>query len=156
MTTPATGIVADRYELKERLGGGARKTVYRAWDRVLTREVALALFPREAVFEGERNLVEWEAQITSSLGEWDTSLVRIYDAKWDETGAYLVLEYMNGGDLAARCRKVWASGNEVPIAEVLRLGFEVCEGIGWLHQSYIIHRDPVVAVEPDVGEDRRP
>jgi serine/threonine protein kinase len=49
---------------------------------------------------------------------------------------YLVLEFMPGGDMAARCRQ-----ERYPISDVLFYLEQVCSGLAYAHSKGVIHRD---------------
>lgn len=49
---------------------------------------------------------------------------------------YLVLEYLPGGDLSKLCRK-----QNLPLSESFNYIEQVCAGLGYAHQSGVIHRD---------------
>lgn len=74
-TTPSSSLArvptsfADgRYKVKEFLGEGGKKKVYRAYDTLLDREVALALIKTEGLDEDYRTRIIREAQAMGRLG----------------------------------------------------------------------------------------
>ncbi|MEA2127308.1 MAG: eukaryotic-like serine/threonine-protein kinase, partial [Solirubrobacteraceae bacterium] len=76
------GLVAGRYEVRSRLGRGATKEVYLAYDRRLDREVALALVigagGSDATAAARARMTR-EAQVTGRLGD-HPNVITVYDA----------------------------------------------------------------------------
>jgi serine/threonine protein kinase len=134
----AGGILAGRYELRARLGRGATKEVYLAYDPQLDREVALAI----VVGAGDdvaRAGVAREAQVTGRLGD-HPNIITVYDSGVLDGVPYLVMRAMSGGsvaDLLARGRP--------PLERTIRVGREVALALAHAHEHGVVHRD----VKPD-------
>jgi tetratricopeptide (TPR) repeat protein len=132
------GVLAGRYELRARLGRGATKEVYLAYDPQLDREVALAI----VVGAGDdvaRARVAREAQVTGRLGD-HPNIITVYDSGVLDGVPYLVMRAMSGGsvaDLLARERP--------PLERTIRLGREVALALAHAHAHGVVHRD----VKPD-------
>ena len=105
----AGGMVAGRYRVRARLGRGATKEVYLAYDERLDREVALAIVVG-AGSDVARARVAREAQVTGRLGD-HPNVITVYDTGELDGVPYLVLRAMGGGSLAdgARARAADAS-----------------------------------------------
>jgi protein kinase-like protein/schlafen family protein len=130
-------VFADRYELRRLLGDGERKRVYHAWDRRLQRDVALALLH---VATGEREAMETEVRTVARLGQ-HPNIVTLYDADWRDGQAYVVTEYMRGGDLTERCRRCWDGGHALPLPEALALADDLCLALAHVHHAGLVHSD---------------
>jgi class 3 adenylate cyclase len=134
------GPVAGRYHLRARLGRGASKEVYLAYDERLDREVALAI----VVGAGEGNSdararVTREAQVTGRLGD-HPNVITVYDTGEHEGVPYLVLRAMTGGALADRIAR-----ERLSVAEAIRVGGEIAAALAHAHEHDVVHRD----VKPD-------
>jgi serine/threonine protein kinase len=87
----------DRYEIRGKVGQGGIGAVYRAYDKNLSREVAV----KRILPEGGAHL-EKEAtrQLTKEAGALSAlqhpHIVTIYDVGIDEDGPYVVMELLNG------------------------------------------------------------
>src|SRR4051812_31970098 len=82
LATPLTNgeqRFAERYRIRGRLGRGASKDVYLAYDERLDREVALAIVVGAAAGERARVRVRREAQLTGRLGD-HPNIVTVFDA----------------------------------------------------------------------------
>ena len=126
----ATGVVAGRYHVRGRLGHGASKEVYLAYDERLDREVALAL-----VLGGERSRLEREARVTGRLGD-HPNVITIYDTGEVDGVPYLVLRAMRGGSLAERLDR-----GRPTLAAALRIGRDVAVALAHAHAHGVVHRD---------------
>ena len=131
----APGAVIGRYELVREVGDGGFGVVWEARDLDLGRAVAFkavkAAGPRTGVRE-ERLLAEAEAAARLS----HPNIVTLFDVGRSQQGAYLVLELLRGGTLAARLEE-----GPVPVAEALRIAVEVAKGLAHAHGNGVVHRD---------------
>src|SRR5258706_14372658 len=73
-----------RYEIKSELGRGGMATVYRGWDLLFEREVAVKVLPRELLHSDPQFKLrfEREAKIIASLEH--PSIVPVYDVGEDD------------------------------------------------------------------------
>ena len=95
------GVVAGRYHVRGRLGHGATKEVYLAYDERLDRDVALAIV-LGTEGSGTRCCGSTrEAQVTGRLGD-HPNVITIFDTGEVDGIPYLVLRAMPGGSLADR------------------------------------------------------
>jgi serine/threonine-protein kinase len=128
-------LIAARYELGSALGAGGFATVYRAYDRVEDRAVALKIVPlgADAIahFEGFRR----EALALSRLRS--QYLARVYDfGKDDSAGLYLAMELVDGVPL-----EVASVGRALQPHQVLRVARGVLGGLAVAHGAGVVHSD---------------
>ncbi len=129
-----------KYEVVRELGKGATSVVYLARDPFANRDVAIKLVLAEALEDKKngkrfRKLFLTEASLAGKLSH--PHIAAIYDAVSDETGSYLVMEYVNGGTL----EQYVVPENLLPIKAVLEIAFKCCKALDYAHQHGIIHRD---------------
>jgi tetratricopeptide (TPR) repeat protein len=129
-------VVAGRYHLRARLGRGAWKEVYLAYDERLDREVALAIVVGAGGGAAARARVEREAHVTGRLGD-HPNVITVHDTGELDGVPYLVLRAMPGGSLADAPR--------LAIADTVRLGREIAAALAHAHAHGVVHRD----VKPD-------
>ncbi len=99
-----TSFANGRYQVKELLGEGGKKRVYRAHDSVLDRDVALAVIKTEGLDPTSRVRITREAQAMGRLGD-HPHVLSIHDLG-DEAGQpYMVLPLMPGGDVGTLLEK---------------------------------------------------
>ena len=132
---PMAGVppVIGRYRVEERIGRGGFGDVYRGFDPVLKRAVAIktCLLVDPAV----RQRFVREAELSARL--LHPNIVTIHDFGTDGEVPYLVEELLPGEDLAQRL----ARGGELTLGDKLRLLLDVAAGLAHAHAAGIVHRD---------------
>ena len=136
----ATGrVVADRYELKERLGQGGMGVVWRAWDTLLRRHVAvkmlqIPLVPDDADRARLRARVLREARAAARLSH--PGVVTVFDVVDDDEPA-IIMELVDSPTLAELVR---SNGPMAP-ADSAAVGLELLDALAAAHAEGIVHRD---------------
>ena len=129
-------LVAGRYQLGAVVGRGGMATIYRAEDTRLGRTVALKLLRPE--IGADRDLAERfrrEALATTVLRH--PNIVGCLDTGSDPSGPFMIMELVEGEDLAARLRR----SAPMPAGDVARIGLDIARGLGAAHLRGIVHRD---------------
>lgn len=127
---------AGRYRLETKLGQGAMGTVYRAWDTVLDRAVAIKELPARLTSDPEYiSRFRREAKALARLDH--PGIVRVYDLIEDQQRLWMALELVTGGDLAGRLR----AHGRLPLIDALSLGSKLAQGLAYAHRQGVIHRD---------------
>lgn len=122
-----------RFTVGERLGSGGHGTVHRAWDERLCRWVAVKAIEGEAAGRVLR-----EAHAAARLNH--PGIVTLYELGSHNGVAYLVSEFVAGGDL-----RELAGSAALSDREVAEIGAELCAALEHAHAAGVIHRD----VKPD-------
>jgi eukaryotic-like serine/threonine-protein kinase len=142
-------ILGGRYRLVELLGQGGMATIYRAHDTQLGREVAIKLLRPEYLRDPDfSSRFRQEAQNAASLSH--PNVVTVYDYGEDPSGPYIVMEYVDGEDLATILRRNGA----LPPNQAARIAAAVARALAASHARGIVHRD----VKPGnvlIGRDGR-
>ena len=126
------GAKLDRYEIRELIGQGGMGEVYRAWDGVLNRDVAVKVL----TLRDEDMLRRFERE-ADAIGKLDNpNVVEIYDFSMKGEHPYIVMEYLWGESLADRLK-----GGAMPVEEAVEVVLGVCRGVSACHRLGIIHRD---------------
>ena len=121
-----------RYRIEEEIGRGGMGIVFRAWDRLLERPVAL----KKLSLPAERERFRREARAAAGLQH--PHLVTVYDYWETGTDAYLAMELVEGPTLAQELRR---RGGPLEPSQAIRLAIELCQALGALHERGIFHRD---------------
>jgi serine/threonine protein kinase/Tol biopolymer transport system component len=109
--------------------------VYRARDTRLDRAVAIKILPTHLSQNPEaKQRFEREARTISALNH--PNICTLHDVGHQDGVDFLVMEYLEGETLAERLRK-----GPLPVAQVLKYGMEICEGLEKAHRSGVVHRD---------------
>ena len=96
-----------RYEIRGLLGVGGMGVVYRGYDELIEREVAIKMLPEE-VSENSVNLQRFlsEAKAAGKLNH--PNAVAIYEVGQEGNHYYLVMEFVTGGSVADQMERVGA------------------------------------------------
>ncbi len=94
----------NRYVIMDVLGQGGMATVYRAYDPLFEREVALKILRKELLNDTQvRERFERETKIIARLE--NEAIVPVYDVGRDNDQLFFVMRYMAGGSLSERIQK---------------------------------------------------
>lgn len=128
--------VLNRYKIVERIGGGGMSVVWKAYDLVLDRFVALKVL-RPEMSEDEEFIRRFrrEAQSVASLSH--PNIVNIYDVGEDQGLYFIVMELIEGETLRDKLKREGALDPE----EALDIACQICEALSHAHARRIIHRD---------------
>lgn len=136
-----------KYEVLEIIGRGGMGLVYRAFDRQLSREVAIKTVTEG--FAGDQEMLARfyrEAAKTGALKH--SNIVIVYDLGEQDGFPYIVMEYLSGEPLD----KLIRSQRPVSMAFKLKVIEQVSNALGYAHRNDVIHRDVKpgnVIVQPD-------
>ncbi len=124
-----------RYEIREEIGRGGMATVYKAYDPMFEREVALKILNRELLDNAQvRERFERETKIIARLEH--SAIVPVYDVGRDNTQLFFVMRYMPGGSLSDRM-----AAGPMSFAETVHITQRIAAGLDYAHAKGIIHRD---------------
>ena len=124
------------YQPFEMIGEGAYGAVYRAYQPVVDREVAVKIIlPEYASRPDFIRRFESEAQLVAQLEH--LHIVPLYDYWRDPEGAYLVMRLMKGGSLSDSLK---STGPWEPAAAA-RLVDQIASALDAAHQQGVVHRD---------------
>ena len=125
-----------RYKIKSELGRGGMATVYRAFDPISNREVAIKVLPPEML----HNLVtrarfKRELKLIASLEH--PAIVPVYDVGGEDNHLpYFVMRYMSGGSLSEMIRK-----GRFSLRDAALIIERLASALDHAHSKGIIHRD---------------
>jgi serine/threonine-protein kinase len=136
MTETVGTLLSGRYRLDAQVGTGGMSTVYRAFDTVLERQVAIKVMHREIAADADQlERFRREARAVAQLNH--PYIVGVIDAGEDGVMPYIVFEYVEGETLKDRIRR----HGRLPIAEAVAYAIEIAQALGAAHDRGIVHRD---------------
>jgi eukaryotic-like serine/threonine-protein kinase len=125
-----------RYHLKHILGKGGAGVVFRAWDYMLQREVALKVPSQDSRLE-EQAIPRFKIEAKSLLKLSHPNICPILDVDVDHWWPYLVMPILEGGDLES-----WLHDhNPSPVPAVCEIVRTVALAMEHAHRHRVIHRD---------------
>ncbi|MET8775604.1 serine/threonine-protein kinase [Nocardia sp. NPDC050713] len=133
-------LVAGRYRLQSKLGGGGMGAVWLAHDRLLDRDVAIkqvlstAGLP-EAEATEVRNRIMHEGRVAAKLSH--DHAIAVYDVVLEAGEPWLVMEHLPSRNVA----RALALVDTLPVIEVAQIGAQVADALAAAHAAGITHRD---------------
>jgi len=131
-------VLAERYELGERLGSGGMSTVLLATDRRLERKVAIKLLA-EHLADDAQFVTRFRREALSAARLVHPNIVQVYDFGEDNDSGrqYIVMEYVEGSSGA----EILSSEGTLAVSEAVGILAQACRGLDYAHRSGVIHRD---------------
>ncbi len=129
-------LLSERYEIAKVIGEGGMANVYKAFDIILQRHVAIKVL-RGDLSDDELFVRRFRREALASTSLNHPNIVQIYDVG-DENGKYyIVMEYVEGITL----KQLLLKRKQLTVAEVLDISKQVMAGIAHAHSKQIVHRD---------------
>ena len=122
------------YRIQREIGSGGSATVYLAVQHAFGSPVALKVLSPEA-FQKKKQRKRFLDGATVARTLDHPNIVRVVDAGETADVAYLVMEYIRGGDLNRNLR------DGLHIQNVLALVKEIADALGYAHGKGVVHGD---------------
>lgn len=154
---PPGMILADRYEIGVQINAGGFGIIYKAWDRIFNKVVAIKEYypgsiatrtpgTTEVLVYSEKNKGEFEKGKSRFLNEARTvakfnshpNISDVYAFFEENNTAYMVMDYMDGMSYRDYIN---AQGGKVEINTAVRVTIAVLDALREVHKSKVIHRD---------------
>jgi len=125
-----------QFELRSIIASGGMGTVYRAWDLMLNREVAVKMLKKEMA-QDEEVLASFyrEARASASLNH--TNIIHIYTFDVMDDQPYLVMELADSDSLD----KMIERDGRVDELRVLDIGIKIASALDTALKRNLLHRD---------------
>ena len=129
-------LLVGEYTLIEPLGEGGMGVVFLAQHRRMRRQVAIKFLPERFADDPQR-VKRFEREVAVAAQLTHPNIVPAYDAGEHGSRLFLVMQYVEGCDLATVLRE------HGPLAPqtALRCILQTCLAMDYAHQKGIIHRD---------------
>jgi serine/threonine-protein kinase len=128
-------LIAGRYELQELVGAGGMSNVFRAYDRLLERTVAIKVL-HEQLGADEDYVERFRREARSVAQLTHPNIVTVIDRGEEDGRQYIVFEYIEGDSL-----KQVVNDGPLPIGDTLELALQVAEALAFAHDRGLVHRD---------------
>ncbi|MEE8450950.1 MAG: protein kinase [Thermoguttaceae bacterium] len=124
------------FEVLEYVGGGGMGRVFRAFDRQLSRQVALkVLLPEQTADDDAQLRFKNEAQSAARLDH--ANIARVYHVGEDRGLNYIVFEFVEGINI----RRLVQDKGPLTIAESVSYTLQVAEALAHAAGREVVHRD---------------
>ncbi|HEV3343583.1 MAG TPA: serine/threonine-protein kinase, partial [Pirellulales bacterium] len=130
------GLVLGNYVLLEKIGEGGMGQVYKAEHRRMKRVVAVKVLPPHIVKSAD-TLKRFQREVEAAARLEHPNIVTAHDADEFQGVHYLVMQFVEGSDLATVVRKQ----GKFPVVEAIELVIEIGKGLEYAHQKGVVHRD---------------
>lgn len=130
-----------RYIIISELGRGAMGVVYKGFDEIIQRYVAIKVIHLDKAMDKEeleesRSRFYRESQAAGKLSH--PNIITIYDISEHKGQPFIAMEYVGGESLSIKIKK--AKGG-LPWKSVVDIFIQVADGLGYAHKKGVIHRD---------------
>ena len=131
MSLAAGTVLAERYRIIERIGGGGMGDVYRCYDHGLEREVAVKVLAEQSDRMHQRFLAE--AQAMARLNH--PNIVAVYDVGMDGSRSYIIMEHVRGVTIREIDRGAYTIDRAIDVV------LQVLGALRYAHEMDVVHRD---------------
>ena len=130
-------VVAGKYRVDRVLGSGGMGVVVAATQLELERPVAIKFLLADAN-KAPDVVARFAREARAVARIQGEHVARVLDVGVLDNGLpYMVMEYLEGGDLSQRI----AHEGKLPLAEIGKYVLEACEALSEAHAAGIVHRD---------------
>lgn len=129
-------LTLDNYILVEKIGQGGMGQVFKARHRRMDRVVAVKILPAN-LMKDAATVARFEREVQAAARITHVNIVTAFDAGKEGNVHFLVMECVEGSDLAALVKK----NGPLPIERALHYVLQTARGLEAAHAAGIVHRD---------------
>ncbi|MFH1268421.1 MAG: serine/threonine-protein kinase, partial [Planctomycetota bacterium] len=130
------GLLLGDYVVLDRIGAGGMGEVFKARHRTMDRTVAVKVLPAKAMRSGQA-VERFHREVKAAAKLDHPNIVTAHDAREAEGIHFLVMEYIDGQDLA----HVLADRGPLPVEEAVGYVIQAARGLEYAHSEGVVHRD---------------
>ena len=127
------GTKLGNYEIRTRIGAGGMGEVYRAYDRKISRDVAIKVLPANVINDKDLARFEREARAAGALNH--PNIITIHEIGEADGKPYIATEFVDGQTLRRRMRQ------PLTVSETLDIASQIASALSAAHAAGVIHRD---------------
>ncbi len=125
-----------KYDVVRVLGKGSTGKVYKAFDPIIDRFVALKVIPGEIVSQPE-HLQRFKKEVKAQGRVLHPNVATIFDVDFSDGNYVIVMEYVEGRSL----RDLMQAERILTLKLFYRIISQACAGLSCAHKQGVIHRD---------------
>jgi len=135
---PLSGGSVEDYAIGKQIGQGAYATVSFGLHKETNRKVAVKIYEKYKLLDPQRKKsVRCEIRLMERMRH--PNIVNFHEALDTPKQIFLVMDFLGGGSLHHYLKK--RPGRRLEDHQAKRLFYQVCQGIRYLHDRHIVHRD---------------
>src|SRR6185503_13818463 len=139
MTTKASPMPEKigRYQILERVGKGGMGVLFRGYDPVLDREVAVKVMHEDFSDDTEQMRPRFYREAKSAAKLQHRNIVTIFEFAEENNQPHIVMEFLRGFPLSSRMEQK----PDLTLDDKLDIVAQLCSGLGYAHSQGVVHRD---------------
>ncbi|MEO8680439.1 MAG: serine/threonine-protein kinase [Vicinamibacterales bacterium] len=126
-----------RYQILEVVGRGGMGVLYRGFDPVLDREVAVKVMLAEFSLDNEHLRTRFYREAKAAAKLQHRNIVTVFEFAEEANQPHIVMEYLRGIPLSSRMDQA----PELTLDAKLDIVAQLCAGLGYAHSQGVVHRD---------------
>jgi len=130
------GLVVGNYVVLDKLGKGGMGQVYKAQHKRMKRVVALKVLPSSAG-KSQEVVRRFQREVEAAAKLSHPNIVTAYDADEEKGVQFLVMECVDGHDLASLVKE----RGPLPVPTAMDYVLQAAKGLEYAHRQGVVHRD---------------
>jgi serine/threonine-protein kinase len=126
-----------RYQILERVGRGGMGVLYRAFDPVLDREVAVKVMLADFSDDTEQMRPRFYREAKAAAKLQHRNIVTVFEFAEENNQPHIVMEFLRGIQLGTRM----TTTPPLTLPDKLDVVAQLCSGLGYAHTQGVVHRD---------------
>src|SRR5579863_1677347 len=132
-------LLGNRYFLEHKVGEGGMGIVYRATDVEVKGEIFAIKVLKPAIQRRPEALKLLREEVRKTRGLKHPNIVGVYSLNSDPSGAYMLMEFLEGKSLSALMDEEFGRG--MPLIRAWPLINDIGSALGYAHDHNVIHSD---------------
>lgn len=137
MNTAALPEKIGRYQILERVGRGGMGVLYRAFDPVLDREVAVKVMLADFSNDTDQMRPRFYREAKAAAKLQHRNIVTVFEFAEENNQPHIVMEFLRGIQLGSRMTEL----PSLTLPDKLDIVAQLCSGLGYAHTQGVVHRD---------------
>jgi serine/threonine protein kinase len=126
-----------RYQILERVGRGGMGVLYRGFDPILDREVAVKVMLADFSEDTEQMRPRFYREAKSAAKLQHRNIVTVFEFAEENNQPHIVMEFLRGSPLNTRMEE----NPPLTVDDKLDIVAQLCTGLGYAHSQGVVHRD---------------